>query len=226
MKNTTALLIRYSLPVMLLLSLTACNLPKEKFYEVDGENKFWLFDGPVGSNILMTGSNGISESFTMHSNYHGFSEGSSGYLFVTTEVSKRESFYQAFTSTYDQKFSISLSANFPPFGNELYINLNGIGFAYDLEYNEVSRLDTPFGSKSRTMTDKGYAGYIIIGSTVEILNNVEINNYTYNRVLKFALEDFSESWTNYTVKEIYLARKHGLVKFVYNNGIEVTRYID
>jgi len=226
MKNSITLLINYSLLIMLLIFFGCCNLPKEKTYVVESENKGWLFDGTVGSGFVMTGSNGISEGFTMYRDQHEFTEGGSGYFFITTEISKRESFHQAFSSTFGHNLSITLSASFPPFGNDLYINLYEIGFAYDLKYNEVSRLDTPFGHKSKTMTDQGYAGYIIIGSTAEILNQVEINAYTYNHVLKFVLQDFSESWTDYTVREMYFAKNYGLVKFVFNNGIEVTRFID
>ncbi|MBE0662643.1 MAG: hypothetical protein IH597_09260 [Bacteroidales bacterium] len=223
MKNTIALLINTFILVALMASLAACNLPKEKVYKIEDGNKGWLYDGDVGSGIIMADNNGISESFLLYSSDHEFSEGASGYFFVTTEVSKRESFHQAFSSTYSHRFSLSLSANYPPFGDELYVNLDGITFAYDLKYNEISRLDTPFGYKSKTMTDEGYSGYIIIESTVEMLNHLELNGFTYDEVLKFTINDFPENWTNFTIREIFIAREHGLVKYVMNNGIEVLR---
>lgn len=223
MKNTIALLINIFILIALMASFAACNLPKEKVYKIEDENIGWLYDGDVGSATTMADNNGISESFLMYSSEQEFSEGASGYFFITTEVSKRESFHQAFSSTYGHRFSLSLSANYAPFGDELYVNLDGIAFAYDLKYNEISRLDTPFGYKSKTMTDDGYSGYIIIESTVEILDHVELNDFTYNQVLKFTMADFPESWTSYTIREIYIAEKHGLVKYVLNNGIEVLR---
>lgn len=223
MKNTIALLINIFILIALMASFAACNLPKEKVYKIEDGNIGWLYDGDVGSDVTMADNNGISESFLLYSSNHEYSEGASGYFFITTEVSKRESFYQAFSSTYSHRFSLSLSANYPPFGDELYVNLDGIAFAYDLKYNEISRLDTPFGYKSKTMTDEGYSGYIIIQSTVEILNHLELNGFTYDQVLRFTMNDFPENWTNFTIREIFIAREHGLVKYVLNNGIEVLR---
>lgn len=221
--NITRLLIKLSLIIVLTASFSACNQPKEKFYHIEDVNKGWLFDGEVGGSVFFTDNSGISESFTLYSSAREFNEGSSGFLFMTTQVSKRESFYQAFTSTYGHRFSISLSASYPPFGDELYVNLDGFAFAYDLKYNEVSRLESPFGYKSKTMTDKGYAGNVIIGSQVEILNQFELNGFSYSQVLKFKLLDFQENWTSFTVREIYIAREHGLVKYVLNNGMEAVR---
>lgn len=225
MTNTTALLIKVSLLFVLTVSFSACNLPKEKFYHIENANKSWLYTGAVGSSISLTDTNGISESFTLNWGTHEFSEGYSGYLFITTRISKRESFHQNFSSTYGHRLSLTLSANYPPFGDELYVSLNDIGFAYDLKYNEITRLDTPFGYKSKTMTDTGYAGNVIIGSDVEILNQYELIGFIYAEAMKFTLADFQENWTGFTVREIYIAKKYGLVKYVYNNGIEVVRYM-
>lgn len=224
MKNTTALLISFILTLATLF--TGCNLPKEKFYKVDDVNRDWIINGDAGSSFIMNNSSGISESFTMYSKTQEFSEGASGFLFLTTEVSKRESFYQAFSSTYGNTFSLSLSASYPPFGDEFYVSLNGVSFAYDLEYNEISRLNTPFGNKSKTMTDKGYTGYIIIESSVEMYDDLEIAGTTYHGVLHFTLNDFPDQWTEFSVREIFIAKETGLVRYILNNGLSASRSPD
>ena len=224
MKNITGFWIKLSFLILLAFTFWGCNLPKEEIYPIDDENKGWLFSGDVGSNFIMADNNGISESFTMFSNLHDFDEGASGYFFITTSVSKRESFHQGFSSTYGHTLSLSLSASYPPFGDELYVNLNGLSFAYDLKYQTISRLYTPFGDKSKIMTDKGYSGYIIIESSVEFFDNFVLNDITYPKVLHFKFDDYPESWTDFTVRELFIGWEAGLVKYVLNNGLEYTRH--
>lgn len=223
MKNITGFWIKLSFLILMAFAFWGCNLPKEEIYPTDDENKGWLFSGDVGSNFIMADNNGISESFTMFTNLHDFDEGASGYFFITTSVSKRESFYQSFTSTYGHEMNLSLTAGYPPFGDELYVSLDGISFAYDLEYQTISRLDTPFGGKSKVRTEKGFTGYIIIESSVEFIDNFVLHDITYEKVLHFKFDDYPESWTDFTVRDLFIGWESGLVKYVLNNGLEYTR---
>jgi hypothetical protein len=37
------------------------------------------------------------------------------------------------------------------------------------------------------------------------------------------MADFADDWTDFTIREIFVARQPGLVKYFMNNGIEVLR---
>ena len=100
-----------------------------------------------------------------------------------------------------------------------------MGFQYDLESETVFSLDTPFGYKSYLITEKGYEihqdGEIL--SSVGILDSLQTAYGSYEEVLHFTFNDFNDQWSDFTVKEIYVAKGIGLVKYSHAGGISGER---
>lgn len=206
---------------LLFLLFTSC--VKEETIYFDSENKDWLMNFKIGDNFIMQDNNGISLSFSMNGDSYYMNESEGGYFFVTTHKQYTEYYYQNFTSNYGTQFSLSLTAGFQPFGDDIYIQLADIGFAYDCKFKTISRIDSPFGYLSKTMTDKGYENNVTINSTVEIMDSCVVNNIRYSNVLHFTFKDFKEKWGIYTVKEMFIVKKHGLIKYILNNDLTYER---
>lgn len=209
--------------ILLIASCGEKGALKEETILFNEENKDWIITGNLGDNFLMIDSHGIAQSFMMNRNLHEFSTSAGSILFITTKITYREYHYQAFTSNYGNRFSLSLTAGYEPFGDELFIDLNNIGFSWDPKFNTVSRIDTPYGYRSKLMTDEGYEEDEPINSSAAIINSMEIDGVTYHDVLHFAFDDFRESWTDFTITDIYVAKQLGLIKYRYNNGVECVR---
>ena len=199
------------------LLFTAC--VKEETIHFSAENKDWLTDYELGDNFIMLDDNNISHGFSMTENSYYFNRSESGYFFITTHKENTEYHYQNFTSNYGVRFSLSLTAGFAPYGDDIYISLDDIGFDYDLTYKTIARIDCPFGYLSKTMTDTGYENNVTINSTVEYIDFYNINDVRYAGVLHFTFKDYVEQWDNYTVREIFVAKKYGLIKYRLNNGL-------
>ena len=202
---------------LLLLFFVGC--VKEETINFDSENKDWITSYKIGDNFIMKDNNDISHSFSMTDNSHYFNESEGGYFFITTHKENTEYHYQNFTSNYGIQFSLSLTAGFEPFGDEIYIKLDNIGFAFDFKHQTISRIDSPFGYLSKTMTDKGYENNVTINSTVEIIDSYIVNDIQYSEVLHFAFKDYIEKWEPYTVTEIFITKKYGLIKYILNNDL-------
>ena len=204
-----------------LLLLLGC--VKDEVVGFDPANKEWITIYSMGDNFAMRDDNGISQSFVLTENSHYFTESSGGILFVTTHRSETEYHYQLFTSSHGSRFSLSLTASTPQFGDHIFIEFNGIGFDYDLRLKNIFRISSPFGYLSKTITDTGYDNDVTIKSTVRLLDSYTVNQAQYAGVLHFTLRDFEADWGPFTVKEIFVAKKYGLIKYVYNNGLTVER---
>jgi hypothetical protein len=205
--------------IILLFFLFLIGCVKEETIYFDSENKDWITGYEIKDNFIMKDNNGISHSFSMTDNSYYFNESEGGYFFVTTHKESTEYHYQNFTSNYGTQFSLSLTAGFEPFGDDIYIKLDNVGFAYDFKYQTISRIDSPFGYLSRTMTDKGYENNVTINSTVEIIDSYVVNDLQYSEVLHLTFKDFVEQWEVFTVKEIFIAKKYGLIKYILNNDL-------
>jgi hypothetical protein len=120
---------------------------------------------------------------------------------------------------------LSMRANSPPHGDNISISLEQVGYSYDFDFETVHSLDTPFGHKSLLMTDQGYEVHDDgkIFSTVELLDSLPTSNGTYIEVLHFTFNDFNNYWTDFTVREIYMAKGVGLVKYVLASGLSSER---
>ncbi len=197
---------------------------KEETIYFQEENKGWLTADSLGYNFVIIDNNGISQSFTMNRDNYEFSKSWGSFLGVNTDMTHTEYHYQAYTSNYGILYSLSLTAGFKPFGDELYVVLDRIGFAYDLKFQTISRLSTDIGIKSKLMTDEGYElqGEDIF-STVEFSDTYLTNQSSYDNVLHFQLKDFINNWDKFTVTDIYIAKNIGLIKYELNNGIVYER---
>jgi len=210
----------FGLIAIVLFSCGEDSALKEETIYFQDKNKCWITKETTGYNFIMIDNNGISQSFTMNIDDYEFNKSWSSFLGVNTEMTHTEYHYQSYTSNYGTQFSLSLTAGFEPFGDDIYIDLSGIGFAYDFKFETISRIYTDFGYKTKSMTDTGYELQDEdIFSIVEILDNYSTNYYEYETVLQFRLKDFNDKWDNFTVTEIYIAKNIGLIKYVLNNGI-------
>ena len=211
---------------VIFLSIISCGenhaLKKETIYFSDN-NADWLIEDTVNYSFIMIDNNQISKSFSMTENSHYFGKSWSSFMGINTDMTFSEYHYQSFTSSFGQNFSISLSAGFEPFGDEIYIVVGQTAFAYDIDLKTVSRLDLSGNYLSKIMYEDGYTGETEINSIVEILDDYTVNNIVYSKVLHFTLKDFSSDWNNNTITEIFVAQKYGLVKYILNSGIEYIR---
>jgi hypothetical protein len=215
--------INISLLIILLLSCGENSALREKTYYFEEDNKLWVPDNDLHYQFIMQDTNGISESYMLDDDLYYFGKSWGGFLGITTDMSHTEYHYQSYSSTYGNRFSISLTAAWPPYGDELFISLNNVQFAYDLKLNYLSRVYSDYGNVSHLMTSEGYEETEQILSTVELLNDVNLDGMEYKDVLHFVFKDFKERHSELTVKDIYVAKNSGLVKFVLNNDISYHR---
>ncbi len=171
----------------------------------------------------MQDENGISYGFSLIDSSYYFGKSWSSFFGITTNISYKEYHYQNFISNYGQSFHLSLTAGFPPYGDDLYFGMGDISVSYDLAENTISRLDVFSFHKSQIRTDEGYEQDEEILSKVDMLHNFEIGDTSYSIVLHFKLEDFTEELYKHSLKEIFIAKNYGLVKYVLNSGLEVVR---
>lgn len=183
------------------------------------ENKEWLVTGDQNSQFIMVDNNSISQSFSMNGNSSDFSESTSGYFFIRTKVTKTESYTQSFSSNFGQGLSYILTAGDSPYGDELYVSLNEISFAYDFKFNVLSRLSFAGNYMSKSRTDKGFEVKKDFNSSIEFLDSLVVNGKQYSGIMHFTFLDFNDKWTKFTVKELFIAKHIGLIKYSLNNGI-------
>lgn len=214
--------------IILMMLFASCGenhaLKKETFYFA-AENRSWIPDFDIGDTFLMIDNNGISHSFLMISESEEFSKSWGGFLGITTHMSLTEYNYKEFSSNYGQRFSISLTAGWEPYGDELYVSFGANSFAYDFKMQTVSRVNTHAGSKSKLMTDEGYLDEgETIESNVKIHESLIIGAIEWENVLHFTLNDFVDEIDSFEVTEIYISKDDGLVKYVLKSGIYFERH--
>ncbi len=214
---------------ILMLLLVACGgeqgaLREETLY-FNQLNAGWISGDTLGDIFNMTDNNGISQSFVMNSDSYYFNKGWSSFMGINTSMTYTEYHHQAYNSGFGMRYSFSLTAGSPPYGDIVHISLDNVGFQYDLEFETVFSMDTPFAYKSYLITSEGYEVHDDgeIHSSVEILDSLVTSIATYEEVLHFTFNDFIEQWTAFTVTEIFLAREVGLVKYVLAKGISAER---
>ena len=99
--------------------------------------------------------------------------------------------------------------------------LGRTGFSYDLKLKNFKFIETSEKTIHRTITSEGLQGDSI-ASTIEIIDSLIINKRTYKNVMHFNLKE-AVNPNLIEVTEIYYAKSIGLVKFAFNNGVEVER---
>ena len=212
--------------ILIILTMCSCgedDALKEETLYVSRENRDWLTADEVGSNFIMIDNNNIAQGFSMYQNSSDFSPSTSSYFGVKTKVTKTESYTQGYSSSYGQRFSYILTAGFAPFGDNLSIIINEISFTYDFKFKTIARISYELNYKSKLMTDKGYEENDKIYSTVEILDTITVNDRLFSGIIHFNFEDFSDKWSKFTIKELYVAKQYGLIKYTLENGITYER---
>ena len=214
------------LPLLFISLLVACDREhaiKKETYCFQEENRGWVNKESVSRPFIMVDDNGISNSFSLNDSTCYFGESWSTYMGICTKYTLKEYCHMSFRSTYGASFSISLTAGYPPHGDYAYIGLGGIEFMYDMEFGTIMGIDTPFGSKSRIITDTGYEENEPINSTVEMMDSLLIGGVVYQEVMHFSLKDFEEQWGSYTPIDIFVAKSRGLIKYRLSCGLTSTR---
>ncbi|MDD4646013.1 MAG: hypothetical protein PHY99_08500, partial [Bacteroidales bacterium] len=61
---------------------------------------------------------------------------------------------------------------------------------------------------------------------IGILDSLTVDGFTYSGIIHFNFRDFTDKWTPLTIREVYLAKQYGLVKYSLENGITYERIKD
>ena len=199
---------------------------KEEYFYLEEIHKEWLAPDSIDQVFIMKDNNGISSSFLMTGNQKNMGKSWSTVMGINTRTSYTEECFQSFSSGFGMTLGLSMRANSPPHGDNIFISLEQVGFSYDFDFEIVHSLDTPFGYKNLLMTDKGYEVHDDgeIRSTVEMLDSLSTSYGTYQEVLHFTFKDFNQYWDDFTVTEIYMAKEVGLVKYILASGLSSERF--
>ncbi len=210
-----------------MLCFVSCNLFEDgitTWYKVSGETKLWLTDSSDFC-FRMADQNGITREYLNVQNTHDFSEGESFFCGIKYQISQRENYYQSFYSTFNDVFSFSLSPGCDNdyWGDRFSLSINSLSFTYDFLLERLVIIETNCNYLSHTITTSGVENDSLIHSTIDFYDEIELNGTIYPHVFHFILSDFQQNWTEYTVTEVYYARKLGLLEYRYKNGLSFTR---
>lgn len=195
---------------------------KENLY-VAGENKEWLAPDLEGSSFIMVDNNKISQGFLMFQNSSELSPSTSSYFGIRTRITKTESYVQTWRSNFGKYIMLIITAGVEPYGDRFRINMHNLEFMYDFKFKTIGDISLDANPKSKTMTDTGYVETDSIFSVVDLQDTLTVQGVKYSGILHFRLEDFKDQWTDFTIREIYLAKNVGLIKYALNNGIVYER---
>jgi hypothetical protein len=212
--------------ILLILVVTSCgedSALKVETLNLADENRDWITPDKYGNSFVLMDNNKISQGFSMYQNSSDFSPSTTSYFGIRTRLTKTESFTQAWSSNFGQSIMLILTAGFEPFGDRFSISVNGLNFMYDFKFETIGHIYFDSGSKSKTMTDTGYVETDTIFSVVDLQDTLTVHGVKYTGILHFRLEDFKDQWTDFTVREICLAKNVGLIKYTLNNGIVYER---
>jgi len=196
---------------------------KEETLTIAAENRDWVTEDQYGASFIMVDNHKISQGFRMNLNSTDFSPSSTSYFGIRTHLTKTESFTQAWSSNFGQRFMTILTAGFEPFGDRFSISINELNFMYDFSFKTIGHIYFNSSSKSKTMTNTGYAENETIYSIVQLLDTLTVNGVRYDGILYFNLLDFKDEWSDFTITEIFFARHTGLIKYTLRNGVTYER---
>jgi hypothetical protein len=209
------------LPLFPALLLSSCGEDWafiEKTYTIDPVNDTWVPVEYEDTVFLVEDNYGIKQSFVLESDYYYLDKSWGGYFGITTDITYTEYRSRHYTSTFGDKFSFSIrAATWEPYGDVLRVEVNDVVFRYDLGLEIITEVSTPFLHIGSTQTSEGYEFEDTILSTCTFLDTVVLNGTAYSDVLHFKLLDAPEKWKQETVREIFLAKETGLVKYILNS---------
>ncbi|MCK5538946.1 MAG: hypothetical protein KAI79_19130 [Bacteroidales bacterium] len=200
-------------------------LAKEETFYINENNLQWNTSDNINDVFIVKDDNGISSSFTKWTDNHEFSPSWSSFMGITTSITNTESYTQSYKNNVDFyiDYMTILTAGWPPYGDYLSLSFGNISVHYDFKEQVISNFYSDWGYKSYLMTDKGYEKVEIIFSSVEFLENYEVNEQVFEQIMHFKFADFSEFYTDFTVTNVYLAPEIGLVQYSLKNGLNYKR---
>ena len=206
----------FTLTILLLLfSCGKDDLPRNTIQVGDIQ---WLFQGDINDSYVMQDSNGISNSFTLIS-IDGFNDASGASQLTNIDLSQITNYSHKYTST-SSILRMGISAGYQPVGNKLYGEFDDLNFRVDLATHQLTYISLGTQYRSLTETDEGYVNYGgMMYSNASFFTNYTIEGTVYDAVFIIKLNDFSGSYSNFTIREFYVAKGFGVVKYVYNNGV-------
>ncbi len=222
--NITRLTRNSLLSLLAMLLLISCGedhaLKKEKYY-FEEEHIAWLPADTLDDVFLMRDNNGISTSFIKNGDDYYFNKSWTSILGINTRMSLTEYRYLNYRSPFGQELHISLTAGWPPYGDELYVSLNGTAFSWDFSFNTVTRIEYGDRYLSKMMADDSYEETVKIHSTVEFLDTLHTAERLYHDVMHFTFRDEEPQTTPnpFMVKHIYLSKQWGLIRYDLENGM-------
>jgi len=209
-----------SLIFTVLLLTTSCGDKEDFPNPIAASSMNWLFQEEVGQRFTMVDDNGITEDFVLTQSVGRNSQNDYQANGLDIDLSKISYYSQQFSTTYSDVFSMGLRSGYGNYGDTFLLNIGGV--SYDIDLHEALVTSVRYNSDylSYSTTEDGYENNgNPLYSTVTFLENEIINGITYEKVMYIKYNDFIVTNTDFTIKEIYLAKGFGLVKYIRNNGI-------
>lgn len=187
---------------------------------IDPSSMEWFFQENVGANFIMHDDNGIANEFILEESIGANSQNGYQTNGLDADLSKINYYYQDFSDTYFSGLKLGVRSSYGSYGDTFTISINEVDFAIDLNEALVTSVHFESTYLAYSETDEGYENNEEpIYSTVTFLENALIDGVNYDEVMHIQYNDFIASNTDYTIKEIYLAKQFGLIQYVYNNGV-------
>ncbi len=224
MEKTIRFSIKLLLPVIFIM-LVSCGddfALSKKYYYVTEKNKAWLVNDSLTKPYEMVDNNGITYNFSGASARQEFSEGTSGFLFVTTQKSFRESYYLSSSSNYGTSFSMYLYAPYWDGSDDvIHLTMDNITIHCDLTSYTIDYFGCSQNNVKWTDTDENNQNSVFVKA--EFLDSINVRNRVYNGLLHCKLKDNINVLADKDITEIYYAKGVGLIKYVLKSGIVVER---
>ena len=220
--------IRFTIKLFLtvqLLTMVSCgddSALTEKYYYVKQKNKEWLVNDSLAKPYEMIDSNGITYSFSETYTQHGYSEGASGFLFVTTRKSFRENYHLSSTSNYGTSFSMYLYASYWDGSDDvIHLYIDNITIHCDLTTTGIDYFGCRQNNVKWTQTDENDKNSVFVKA--EFLESINVKDCVYKGVLHCKLKDNINVLDDKDITEIYYAKGVGLIKYILKSSIVVER---
>lgn len=220
--------IRFTIKLFLavqLLTIESCGdefALTEKYYFVKEKNKEWLVTDSLAKPYEMIDSYGITYSFSETNTQQCYSEGASGFLFVTTKKSYVEYYQLSSTSNYGTSFSMNLYASLWNGSDDvIHLYFDNITLHCDLTTAEIYYFGCKQNNAKWTQTDENDKNSVFVKA--EFLDSINLRSHVYNGILHCKIKDNINVLDDTDIIEIYYAKRIGLIKYIYKSGIVVER---
>lgn len=224
MEKAIRFIIKLFLSVQL-LTLVSCgenSALTEKYYYVKEENKAWLVNDSLAKLYEMIDNNGITYNFSGACARQEFSEGSAGFLFVTTQKSFRERYYLSSSSNYGTSFSMYLYATtWDGYDDEVHLTIDNVNIDCGLASKKIYSFNCRQSNVKWTQSDENDKNSVFVKA--EIFDSINVRNHIYKGVLYCRLKDNINVLDDKDITEVYYAKGVGLIKYVLKSGIVVER---